>query len=269
MSLFNRGETAVFALEGLGEVGKNMYCIEQADSLIIIDAGVMFPENDLPGIDYVIPNYDHLVKNQYKIKALLITHGHEDHIGGIHFLLQKVHIPIIYAPRLAAALIRHKLEENRVRQKVNIIEIDGDSTLTIDNIKIDFFNTTHSIPDALGISFTTPNGRIVTTGDFKIDLTPVGTKMDLQKIAAIGTQGVTLLLSDSTNAEVEGHSLSEKMVVHSIHEVFRNAPGRLIIATFASNIHRIQQIVEAAVSFKRKILIVGRSMEKNISIGRT
>ena len=268
MSLFNRGETAVFALGGLGEVGKNMYCIEQADSLIIIDAGVMFPENDLPGIDYVIPNYDHLVKNQYKIKALLITHGHEDHIGGIHFLLQKVHIPIIYAPRLAAALIRHKLEENRVRQKVNIIEIDGDSTLTIDNIKIDFFNTTHSIPDALGISFTTPNGRIVTTGDFKIDLTPVGTKMDLQKIAAIGTQGVTLLLSDSTNAEVEGHSLSEKMVVHSIHEVFRNAPGRLIIATFASNIHRIQQIVEAAVSFKRKILIVGRSMEKTISIGR-
>ena len=131
MSLFNRGETAVFALGGLGEVGKNMYCIEQADSLIIIDTGVMFPENDLPGIDYVIPNYDHLVKNQYKIKALLITHGHEDHIGGIHFLLQKVHIPIIYAPRLAAALIRHKLEENRVRQKVNIIEIDGDSTLTV------------------------------------------------------------------------------------------------------------------------------------------
>lgn len=268
MSLFNRGETAIFALGGLGEVGKNMYCVEQKDTLIIIDTGVMFPEDDLPGIDYVIPDYDYLIKNQYKIKALLITHGHEDHIGGIHFLLQKVHIPIIYAPRLAAALIRHKLEENRVRQKVNIVEIDGDTTLTIDDIKIDFFTVTHSIPDALGISFTTPNGRVMTTGDFKIDLTPVGDKMDMQKIAEIGKEGVTLLLSDSTNAEVPGISLSEKAVVNSINEVYRNAPGRLIIATFSSNIHRIQQIVEAAVSFRRKVLIVGRSMERTISIGR-
>ncbi len=268
MYSLNRSETAVFALGGLGEVGKNLYCIENDDTMIIIDAGVMFPEDDLPGIDYVIPDFSYLVQNQYKIKALLITHGHEDHIGGIPFLLQKVNIPVIYAPRLAAALIKNKLEEHRIRQKVNIVEIDGSTALKIDDLKIDFFSTTHSIPDSVGIAINTPNGRIVTTGDFKIDLTPVGQHIDLHKIAAIGKAGVTLLLSDSTNAEAEGLSLSESKVVTSIHEVFKNTNGRLIVATFASNIHRIQQIVEAAVSFKRKIAIIGRSMEKTVSIGR-
>ena len=268
MSVLLHNQTAVFALGGLGEVGKNMYCVECDEDLLIIDSGVMFPEDDLPGIDYVIPSYSYLMSNQYKIKALVITHGHEDHIGGIPFLLQKINIPVIYAPRLAAALIRNKLEEARVRQKVKIVEIDGDTTLTIGRFKVDFFTTTHSIPDSLGISILTPGGRVVTTGDFKIDLTPVGQHIDLHKIARIGEEGVTLLMSDSTNAEQEGISLSESNVVESINEVFRNAPGRLIVATFASNIHRIQQIVEASVSFNRKICIIGRSMEKTVSIGR-
>ena len=265
---FNRNETAVFALGGLGEVGKNLYCIEDEKTLILIDSGVMFPEDDLLGIDYVIPDFSYLLNNQYKIKALLITHGHEDHIGSIPFLLQKVTIPVIYAPRLAAALIKNKLEEFHIRQKVNIVEVDGTSSLTIDAFKIDFFTVTHSIPDSLGIAVNTPNGRIVHTGDFKIDLTPIGQHMDLHKIAMIGRAGVTLLLSDSTNAEVPGLSLSESRVVEQIHDVFRSTNGRLLVATFASNIHRIQQIVEAAVSFKRKIVIIGRSMEKTVSIGR-
>ncbi|MDY4788427.1 MAG: ribonuclease J [Bacilli bacterium] len=268
MSVLLHNQTAVFALGGLGEVGKNMYCIESENDLLIIDSGVMFPEDDLPGIDYVIPSYAYLQTNQYKIRALVITHGHEDHIGGIPFLLQKVNVPMIFAPRLAAALIRNKLEENRVRQKVKIVEIDGNSSLTIGAFKVDFFSTTHSIPDSVGISILSPGGRIVTTGDFKLDLTPVGQHIDFHKIARIGEEGVTLLMSDSTNAEQEGISLSEKSVVESIHEVFRNAPGRLIVATFASNIHRIQQIVEAAVKFNRKICIIGRSMEKTVSIGR-
>lgn len=262
------GETSIFALGGLGEVGKNLYCIEQEDTIILIDAGIRFPEDDLPGVDYVIPDFTYLVRNQFKIKALIITHGHEDHIGGIPFLIQKVNIPMIYTPRLAAGLIRHKLEENRKKDKCPLTEITSDTVLKIDMFEISFFNMTHSIPDALGVCINTPNGKIMTTGDFKIDLTPVGQEIDLQKIAMIGQSGVDLLLSDSTNAEVEGMSISEQFVVSSINDIFRNCDGRLFVATFASNIHRIQQIVEAAVKFKRKILIFGRSMEKTIEIGR-
>ncbi len=265
----SRSETAVFALGGLGEVGKNLYCIEHEETLILIDAGVMFPENELLGVDYVIPDFSYLIFNQYKIKALLITHGHEDHIGGIPFLLQKVNIPTIYATKLASALIKNKLEENHIRQKINIVEVDGSTSVNIDKLKIDFFDTTHSIPDSVGICIDTPNGKIVTSGDFKIDLTPVGNQhIDLQKIAKIGESGVTLFMSDSTNAEAPGLSLSESSVVKSINDVFKNTEGRLLVATFASNIHRIQQLVETAVKFKRKICIIGRSMEKTIQIGR-
>lgn len=267
---FNNGsETAVYALGGLGEVGKNTYCVEQDDTIVIIDAGVMFPESDFPGIDYVIPDYTHLQRNQGKIKALVITHGHEDHIGGVPFLLMKVHIPVIYAPRLAAGLIRHKLDEFRVREKVTIVEYDATTKLNLFPFKFEFFQVTHSIPDCYGISIETPNGRIVTTGDYKIDLTPVGPQaMDLARISELGKEGIDLLLADSTNAEVDGISISESAVVASMNDIFTQTKGRLIISTFSSNIHRIQQIVETAVEHNRKIIIFGRSMEKTVEIGR-
>lgn len=259
---------SVYALGGLGEVGKNTYCIENEKTLIIIDAGVRFPEEDLPGVDYVIPDYTHLKNNRSKIKALFITHGHEDHIGGIPFLIQNVYIPVIYAPKLAAALIRNKLSENRIKENVKIVEYSDDDVFQIDTFRVQFFRVTHSIPDSFGICVDTEEGRIVTTGDFKIDLTPVGPDINLGKMARLGEEGIDLLLSDSTNAEIEGYTPSERNVISSINDVFLKAKGRLIISTFSSNISRIQQIVEACVKYKKKIVIVGRSMEHAVSAAR-
>lgn len=260
---------SIYALGGLCEVGKNTYCIESENSLIIIDAGVLFPGADLPGVDYVIPDYQKLKNSRQKIKALFITHGHEDHIGGIPFLVQNLHIPVIYAPRLAAALIKHKLEDMRIREEVNIVEYDGDTVLNVAEFKVSFFQVTHSIPDSYGIVVDTPEGRIVHTGDFKIDLTPIGQKIELSKIAKIGDEGVDLLLSDSTNAEIEGYTPSEKNVLHSIQEIFKFSPGRLILSTFSSNISRIEQICEVAVENNRKIAVLGRSMEHAIDAARS
>src|SRR5690554_3611548 len=203
-------DTLVYALGGLGEVGKNMYIFEHENELIIVDAGVMFPEENLLGVDYVIPDYTHLVKKQKKIKALIITHGHEDHIGGIPFLLQKVNIPIIYAPRFARALINRKLEERRMKNKVKMVEYDQTSRVQTKHFSIGFFNVIHSIPDSYGVMLNTPNGRIVSTGDFKFDLTPVGASSDYQIMSYMGEIGIDLLLSDSTNAGVSGFSISEK-----------------------------------------------------------
>ena len=261
-------DTLVYALGGLGEVGKNMYCYEHDDEIIIIDSGVVFPDVELLGVDYVIPDYTYLAKNQWKIKALIITHGHEDHIGGIPFLLMSVNIPAIYAPRFAAAQIRRKLEEKRMSRSVNIIEIDGNSSVKTNHFSVGFFDTTHSIPDSLGVLINTPNGRIVHTGDFKFDLTPVGSNSDYQKMAYIGQIGVTLLMSDSTNSAVSGFSISEKKVAQSILDIARKINGRMIVATFASNVHRVQQILEAAVQCGRKLIIFGRSMENVVEIGR-
>lgn len=261
-------KTYIYALGGLNEVGKNTYCIEHGNNIIIIDAGVKFPEVDFPGVDYVIPDYTYLVKNRSKIKALFVTHGHEDHIGGIPFLVRTVNIPIIYASKLTAGLIRNKLEENELSQYTNICEIDINSKIKIGPIVVDFFPTTHSIPDSYGFCIETPNGRIVTTGDFKVDLTPLGRDIDFNKISRIAEKGVTLYMADSTNAEVEGYSKSEKDVGKSLNEIFKNATGRIIIATFASNVHRIQQIIECAIRHNRKILIFGRSMENAINTGR-
>ena len=259
---------SVYALGGLGEVGKNTYCIENENHLIIIDAGVMFPEQGILGVNYVIPDYTHLKNVRSKIKGLFITHGHEDHIGAIPFLLQNVNIPVIYAPKLAASLIKHKLEESRISTKVKIVEYNEDTIVDIGDFRVQFFNVTHSIPDAFGICVDTPQGRIVTTGDFKIDLTPISEDISLNKIAKLGSEGIDLLLSDSTNAEQEGYTQSERSVIDAIFEVFNKAQGRLIISTFSSNISRIQQIVEACVNFKRKIVIIGRSMETSISVSR-
>ena len=259
---------SIYALGGLGEVGKNMYCFENEAQIVIIDCGVKFPGVDLPGIDYIVPDFTHLKNNRSKVRALIITHGHEDHIGGIPFLIQNVNIPVIYAPRLAAALIKNRLEEYRMLEQVNIIEYDNNSKIKIGDFDVSFFRVTHSIPDSYGVILDTTEGRIVSTGDFKVDLTPIGPDFELQKIAELGKEGVDLLLSDSTNAENEGYTPSEKNVNDSINEIFNEAPGRIVVSTFSSNISRIQQICESAVRHKRKITIVGRSMEKAVEISR-
>lgn len=261
-------ETKVFALGGLNEVGKNMYCVEHDNELLIIDAGVKFAEEGLPGIDYVIPDYSYLKRNEKKIKGLLITHGHEDHIGGIPFLLQVVKIPFIYASPLAAAMIKRKIEEKKLSNVTKIIHINDESFVRTKYFNVGFFKTNHSIPESMGVIVNSPNGRIVSTGDFKFDLSPVGDPADYQKMSFLGETGVTLLLSDSTNAEVPNFSISEKKVANSVQEEFRKTEGRIIVATFASNVHRVQQIVEAAVKFNRKILVYGRSMENNIQVSR-
>ena len=259
---------SIYALGGLGEVGKNMYCFENESQIVIIDCGVKFPGVEFPGIDYIVPDFTHLKNNKNKIRALIITHGHEDHIGGIPFLIQNVNIPVIYAPKLASALIKNRLEEYRMLEQVKIVEYNSDSTFTIGDFDISFFRVTHSIPDSFGVVINTSEGRIVSTGDFKVDLTPIGPDIELQKIAELGREGVDLLLSDSTNAENEGYTPSEKNVNDSINEIFNEARGRIIVSTFSSNISRIHQICENAVKHNRKITIVGKSMEKAVEISR-
>ena len=260
--------TQVFALGGLGEVGKNMYCIRHNDEIIIVDAGVMFPDDDLLGIDYVIPDFSYLIENESKIKYLLITNGHEDHIGGIPFLLQQVKIPKIYAPNQAKELIEKKLEERNIKYK-NLKVYTEETVLKTKYFNIEFFRTTHSIPDSHGISITTPNGVIVMTGDFKFDFTPVGPMANLQKMAEIGKRGVKLLMSDSTNALSPGISLSESIVDENLGEIFRNnKDSRIILATFASNIYRLKHIIETCRENKRKVALFGRSMDTSIDIAR-
>lgn len=261
-------DTLVYAMGGLGEVGKNMYCIEHDDEIIIIDCGVKFPEDELLGVDYVIPDYSYLVKNKDKIKALIITHGHEDHIGGIPFFLQSVRLKELYAPRFAKALIEKKLEEHRLSRSCKVIEIDSDSRVRTKYFSVGFVDTVHSIPDSLGILVNTPNGRIFETGDFKFDLTPVGTNSDYQKMAFMGQAGITLLMSDSTNSSVPGSSISERKVALAILEQMKKTPGRLLVSTFASNVLRLNQILEAAVSCGRKVAVFGRSMENVCEIGK-
>ena len=258
----------VYALGGLGEVGKNLYCIENDSTILIIDCGVMFPDASMPGVDYVIPDFTHLIENQNKIKGLVITHGHEDHIGGIPFLLREIDIPVIYAPKSACAMIRHKIEDGRIRTKTRIMEYKESDELKFGDFHVEFFHVTHSIPDSFGLYITTPQGTIVETGDFKIDLTPVDGDFNLSKLTRFGDKGIDLLMADSTNAEKEGYTKSERTVIRGIQDVFSEASGRLLISTFSSNISRIQQIIETSMKFRRKIIVFGRSMESNIEAAR-
>ena len=265
-NLLNKNEVGVFALGGLGEVGKNMYCIEYQDEIIIIDSGILFPDDSLLGIDYVINDYTYLKENQKKIKALIISHGHEDHIGAIPYLLRQVHIPKIYANGFAIGLIRNKMKEHR-GLRANVIEFQEYEKLVLGKLSVSFYRTNHSIPDSFGVVVHTPEGVIVHSGDFKFDFTPTGPDANYQRMAELGNKGVLLLLSDSTNSELAGFTKSEKTVASSIKDIFTKIKGRAIVATFASNVHRVQQIIEASVATNRKVAAYGRSMLKTLEVG--
>ena len=260
-----KDDTLVVALGGLGEVGKNMYAIMHDDEIVIIDAGVMFPKDDLMGIDYVIPDFTFLKNNEDKIKGLFITHGHEDHIGSISFLLQTVNIPVIYAPNQACGLIKRKLIDRNISYD-NLKVYNEDTVVKFKYLKVEFFATTHSIPDSHGIIITTPNGKIVETGDFKFDLTPIGPMSNIHKMSDTGKSCVKLLMSESTNALSPGFSVSESKIEEELKELFEKKKGRIIVATFASNIYRLKHIVETCKKNNRKIALFGRSMQNNIEI---
>ena len=257
----------VFALGGLGEVGKNCYCVEYLDQIFIIDSGVLFPDEHLLGVDFVIPDFTYLMENESKIVGLFITHGHEDHIGGIPYLLKSVKIPKIYAAGIAADLIHIKMAEFPDVTVPPIIGFNNESIFKFEGAEVSFVRMNHSIPDSHAIVIKTKEGTILHTGDFKIDFTPVGPGAEYDKLTRLGAEGVTLLLADSTNAMIEGFSSSEKKVGESIKDLFSHIKDRIIVATFSSNIYRIQQVIEASLLNKRKIAVFGRSMEKAIEVG--
>lgn len=257
----NKQTTSVFALGGLGEVGKNMYVVKTDKEILIIDAGVMFPEDDLLGVDYVIQDVSYLKENEDKIVGLVITHGHEDHIGGIPFLLGSVKIPKIYTSKIANDLILKKLVDRNIKYD-NMEIIDSNSHIKFKTMSVEFIRTNHSIPDSYAVAVHTPHGVIVETGDFKFDLTPIGPMSDLHKMARLGEEGVKLLLTESTNALIPGFSRSESTVDETINSIFdKYVANRIILATFASNIYRIKHIVETCREHGRKIVTFGRSME--------
>ena len=255
----------VIPLGGLGEIGNNMTVIQYGNDIIVIDAGLAFPDDDMFGIDLVIPDMSYLIENRDKVRAVVITHGHEDHIGGLSYLLNEVNVPV-YATKLVCGLIEGKLKENHITN-YTLNEVHHGDEVQIGCMKVGFIHTNHSIPDASALYFRTPVGTIVHTGDFKMDLTPVdGRQMDIHKFAELGRRGVLLLMSDSTNAERAGYTESETTVGHAFRKAFRAAKGRIILATFASNISRIQQAINTAVQFKRKVTVLGRSMVNNVQI---
>lgn len=266
--IINNKDLAFFALGGLGEVGKNMYVLQYQKQIFIIDAGILFPDEHLLGVDYVMQDLTYLIQNEEKIVGLFITHGHEDHIGGIPFLLKKVKIPKIYASGIAVDLIQNKLIEYKDMPPVQIVEYKSHYTYQFKDVELSFIRLNHSIPDSFCLVFKTPYGNFVHTGDFKIDFTPVGPQAEYEKLARLGSEGVLCLAADSTNALVPGFTESEKKIGNSIKDLFKRIHSRIIVATFASNIYRVQQVIEASILTNRKVAVFGRSMEKTIEVGQ-
>lgn len=262
----NQDKLLIFALGGVGEIGKNMYVVQYANDIVVVDAGLKFPEEDMLGIDIVIPDITYLTENRDKVRGILITHGHEDHIGGLPYVLKHLNVPV-YGTKLTLGLIEGKLKEAGLLGETKRILINAESELQLGAIKASFFKTNHSIPDSVGVCLDTPEGTVVHTGDFKFDHTPVNNQYaDLQRIADIGKRGVLALLSDSTNAERPGFTPSESMIGPELEDIFRKSPQRVVVATFASNVHRIQQVINAAMATRRKIAVVGRSMVNVVTI---
>ncbi|WP_436371263.1 ribonuclease J [Cytobacillus sp. BC1816] len=262
----NGKQLSIFSLGGINEIGKNMYVIQYDDDIVVIDAGGKFPDETLLGIDLIIPDITYLEENRDKIRGLIVTHGHEDHIGGVAYLLKKINMPV-YATRFTLGLIELKLAEHRLLGDSELINIDSDSRLDFGEIGVSFFKVNHSIPDCLGIVFKTPGGNVVHTGDFKFDLTPVNQEhADIHRMAEIGRSGVLALLSESTNAERTGFSPTEHIVGENIEEAFMKAPRKIIISTFASNVSRVQQVVAAAIKTNRKLVLLGRSMVNVVNV---
>jgi len=268
-NIFKKSKLKIIPLGGLHEVGKNITVFEYEDEIIVVDCGLSFPEDDMLGVDLVIPDITYLQRNVDKIKGLIITHGHEDHIGSVPYLLKQINIPV-YAPKLAMGLIRNKLEEHKILRSSTLIEITQGQTLKFGkNFKVEFIRSSHSIPDSIMLAITTPVGTILHTGDFKIDYTPIdGKMMDFGRIAELGNQGILALMSDSTNAERKGFTMSESSIGPVFDNLFDGCTKRIVVATFASNVHRVQQIVSSAVKYKRKIAICGRSMINMITTAR-
>ena len=256
----------IVPLGGLGAIGKNMMAIEYEDNIVVVDCGVLFPDDDMPGVNLVLPNVSYLVENQDKVRAILITHGHEDHIGALPYILPRLNVPV-YAPKLAQGLIEVKLKEHNLLTKTDLLVVEPGTSYSLGCFDIEFFRVSHSIPDAMGIAISTPAGLVIHTGDFKIDHTPVdGRRTDLARLARYGDEGVLLLLSDSTYAELDGYTPSEQVVGEVLDQIIGDASGRVLVATFASLISRMQQVIDAAVHHEKKISIVGRSMIANFAM---
>jgi len=261
------GKIKLIPLGGVGEIGKNMFLVEYGKEILVVDAGLAFPDEELLGIDIVIPDMTYVTENKDKVKGIVLTHGHEDHIGALAYLLREVNVPV-YGTRLTLGLAMAKLREhNFTESDIQLIRVNPGEQAKIGGFKVDFIRVNHSIADAVGLGIHTPAGTIVHSGDFKLDQTPVdGEVMDLHKFAELGDQGVLLMLSDSTNADRPGYTKSEKVIGKALDEIFRKAAGRIIVATFASNVHRIQQVIDAAISHNRKVAVVGRSMVDVVNI---
>ena len=255
----------IIPLGGLGEIGKNMTVVRYGDEILLIDAGLMFPDEEMLGIDLVIPDISYLVENRDKVKAIVLTHGHEDHIGALPYVLKQIHVPV-YGTRLTLGILEGRLQENGVDSSNLRAVMQGD-TIRAGCFHVNFIRVNHSIPDAVGLAVTTPMGTIIHTGDFKLDYTPIDGKMtDFRRFSDLGNKGVLLMMADSTNAERAGHTPSESTVGASFDKAFHNARSRIIIATFSSNVHRIQQIINTAVRYKRKVAVLGRSMVNVVNI---
>lgn len=261
-------QLSIFALGGVNEIGKNMYALQYHNDIVVIDCGSKFPDESMLGIDLIIPDIRYLLDNKDKIRALVVTHGHEDHIGGIPYLLKQLNLPI-YATRLTLGLIEVKLKEHALLRDTNLVLINSESHIEFGAISLTFFKTNHSIPDCLGVVFHTPEGNVVHTGDFKFDLTPVNNQYpDLHRMADIGKNGVLALLSESTNAERPGFTPSERLVGEHIEEAFSKAKQKVFISTFASNVHRVQQVIDASIKTNRKLVLLGRSMVNVVAVAR-